>query len=277
MPYILYFGHVNIDVMLKVQSFGNIGESREVLSYERRLGGTAYNAYRSLIALGVPAKIFSVIGPDVEGIDGYFVRDDRTPTCWLITDGKEQMAYIYQGKWKDLGRMEVDIPVEEFEWFHFSTGNPEFYIKIAMRAKEKGKKIGFDPSQEIHYVYDEKTFMEMLSLADLFFCNEKEYEKALNFAQDKLFEKIVIRTEGENGASVFIPNQGWMHIESERVKVVDTTGAGDTFRAGFYAALYCGYGIMEAVKYGNLAASKVVQSKNTFYTGTWNSLMRNKI
>ncbi len=272
MSYILYFGHVNIDVILRIQNFGNLGESREVLGYESRLGGTAYNAYRSLISLRVPSKIFSVIGPEIEGIDGYFVRDDKTPTCWLITDGKEQMAYIYQGKWKKLHRMEIDIPIEDFEWLHFSTGNPEFYIKMAKKAKELGKKISFDPSQEIHYIYNEKTFMEMLSFADLFFCNEKEYEKAFNFAQDKIFEKIIIRTEGEKGASIYMPNEGWEHIEAEKVNVVDTTGAGDTFRAGFYAALYRGYGIKEAVKFGNLAAAKVVQSKDTFYTGIWEDL-----
>ena len=272
MPYILYFGHVNIDVMLKVQNFGNLGESREVLSYESRLGGTAYNAYKSLIALGVSAKIFSVIGPEIEDVDGYFVKDYKTPTCWLISDGKEQMAYIYQGKWKELGRMEIDVPIQEFEWLHFSTGTPEFYIKVAKKAKELGRKISFDPSQEIHYIYDEKTFMEMVSLADLFFCNEKEYEKALNFGQDKLFEKIIIRTEGERGASIFIPNEGWEHIEAEKVDILDTTGAGDTFRAGFYAALYRGYDIKKAVKYGNLAAAKVVESKNSFYMGSWNDL-----
>ncbi len=272
MSYLLYFGHVNIDVMLRVQNFGNVGESREVVSYETRLGGTAYNAYMSLLALRVPSKIFSVIGPEIEGIDGYFVRDDKTPTCWLISDGREQMAYVYQGKWKEMDRMEIDIPIEEFEWLHFSTGNPKFYIGVARKAKELGRKISFDPSQEIHYIYDEKTFMEMLSLADLLFCNEKEYEKALNFAKNKLFEKIIIRTEGEKGASIFVPDEGWDHIEAEKVNVVDTTGAGDTFRAGFYAALYRGYGIKESVKYGNLAAAKVVQTKSTFYTGTWDDL-----
>jgi sugar/nucleoside kinase (ribokinase family) len=272
MAYILYFGHVNIDVMLKVENFGNLGESREVKEYERRVGGTAYNAYKSLIALGVPAKIFSVIGPEIENLDGYFVRDKRNPTCWIITNGEEQIAYIYQGLWKDLHEMDVDIPVDEFEWLHFSTGNPKFYLKIARKARAMGKKISFDPSQEIHYVYDERTFNEMLSLADMFFCNEREYEKALQLSGEKLFEKIIVRTEGKRGASLYLPNKGWKHFEGISVKVIDTTGTGDTFRAAFYAALYRGHSIEEAIKYGNLAAAKVVESRESFYTGTWEEL-----
>ncbi len=272
MTYILYFGHVNIDVMLKVENFGNLGESREVKEYESRVGGTAYNAYKSLIALGVPTKIFSVVGPEIENLDGYFVRDKRNPTCWIITNGEEQMAYIYQGLWKNLHKMKVYIPIDEFEWLHFSTGNPEFYIKIAKKAKVMGKKISFDPSQEIHYVYNERKFTDMLSLADIFFCNEREYEKALQFSGEKLFNKIIVRTEGNRGASLYYPHKGWKHFNGISVKAIDTTGAGDTFRAAFYAALYRGHTLEEAIKYGNLAAAKVVMSKESFYTGTWEEL-----
>ena len=118
MHYLLYFGHVNLDIILRVKDFSEIGESREVVYYEARWGGTAYNSYKSLINLGVPVKIFSVIGPEMkEDLDGYFVRDMRNPTCWVITNGKEQMAYIYQGKWKKDKELKIDMSfIDKFQW-----------------------------------------------------------------------------------------------------------------------------------------------------------------
>lgn len=280
MSFLLYFGHVNIDISLRVEDFGDVGESREVYSYFSRIGGTAYNAYRGLRALDVPAEIFSVVGPEIrEDIDGYLVRDRRNPTCWIITNGQEQMAYLYQGLWKELHKMDVELPLEKYEWLHFSTGNPRFYVKIARKARRLGKKIAFDPSQEIHYVYTREIFKEILHLSDMFFCNIQEYERAREYAPSLLEEKIIIRTEGPRGASFYTPQNGWIHIPTLLARVVDTTGAGDTFRAGFYAALYRGYDILDAVKYGNLAALSVVESSRSYYEGTWGTLenMRNKI
>ena len=282
MSYLLYFGHVNLDIILRVEEFGGIGESREVASYEERWGGTAYNAYKSLKNLGVPVKIFSVVGSGIkEEIEGYFVEDVKNPTCWIITDGKEQMAYIYQGKWKKEEELKLDLKViDEFQWLHFSTGNPDFYIRVARYAKSKGKKIGFDPSQEIHYIYSEEKFEEMLQYSDIFFGNEREYEKALEYVGDELFEKVIVRTEGERGASIYIPGIGWKTKMGFKKKVIDTTGAGDSFRAGFYAALYRGYDFEKAVEVANIVASTVVSHPEGYYNGTWENIlnqMGNKI
>ncbi len=280
MPFLLYFGHVNTDIFLRVGDFGNVGESREVYSYFSRIGGTAYNAYRGLRALNVPSEIFSVVGPNFEeDIEGHLVRDERAPTCWIITNGQEQMAYVYQGLWNELHKMDIDLPVEKYEYLHFSTGNPKFYVKIAREARDLGKKIAFDPSQEIHYVYTKELFEKMLGLSDIFFCNVQEYQRAREYAPSLLEEKIIVRTEGSRGASFYTPQNGWIHVSTSPARVVDTTGAGDTFRAGFYAALYRGHDILGAVKYGNLAARMVVESSKTYYDGTWESLedMGNKI
>ena len=282
MPYLLYFGHVNVDVIMRVKEFAPIGESREVVMYERRIGGTAYNAFKSLMNLGVPTKIFSVISPEMkEGIDGYFVYDKMNPTCWIVTDGKEQLAYIYQGKWKRRDELNMDYSVlQNFEWIHLSTGNPEFYLDVARYAKKIGKKVGFDPSQEIHYVYGRDIFRNILRLSDIFFCNEREYEKALEFAEDILFEKTIVRTEGCRGASLYIPSRGWIRGEAFEVPVIDTTGAGDSFRAGFYAALYYGHSLEDAIRIGNFVASRVVANESSYYLGTWDDVldfMGNKI
>lgn len=274
MPYLLYFGHVNIDTILRVRDLPERGESREVVEIKERTGGTAYNTYKSLRALGVPAHIFTVVGKDFrEELEGIIIRGEITPRCWIVTDGREQTAFVYQGLWKK--KDALNIPRErlrDYEILHFSTGNPHFYLKVAREAKKMGIKIGFDPSQEIHYIYNQEIFRELLELADYFFCNENEYEKAEKWADDILKKKTVIRTEGEDGASLYLPERGWSHYPAEEVRVEDTTGAGDSFRAGFYAALYRGKSLEECVKYGNKVAGKVVSSSISYYIGTWEEI-----
>ncbi len=271
---VLYFGHVNIDVLLRVSGIPSRGESTEVVKMSERIGGTAYNAYKGLKSLGVPVDIFTVVGQDFEEkLDGYVIRGERTPMCWIVTDGKEQTAFVYQGLWKNKQRLNLDLRVlENYSHIHFSTGNPHFYLRVALRARELGKIIAFDPSQEIHYIYSKDIFKRMLSLSNFFFCNEREYEKALEFAPELLKRKIVIRTEGARGASLYSPTKGWRYFPAYKVDVVETTGAGDSFRAGFYAALYHGYSIEDAIKAGNWVASRVVSSSSTYYTGRWEEL-----
>ncbi len=269
--FLLYFGHVNFDTILRVSRLPGKGESTEVLNIFERIGGTAYNAYMGLRALGVPVHLFTVVGEDFsDKLEGWVIKGSRTPRCWIVSDGKEQSAFMYQGLWKNEEELHIDFDaLGEYEYLHFSTGNPKFYLKVAREGKRKGAKIAFDPSQEIHYVYDRRMFRELLDLADLFFCNEREYEKAEEYASDILYSKIIVRTEGDRGASLYLPEEGWKHFPANKVDVVDTTGAGDSFRAGFYAALYHGYSIEDAVKCGNSIAAKVVSSTDTYYTGPW--------
>ncbi len=276
MCFVLYFGHINYDVLIEVESFAEPGESKNIKRWKRRIGGTAYNAYKSMRALDIPVKVFSVIGNDFEErVDGYFVYDEKTPVCFIISKGSEQMAYVAQDLWLNENALHLDPKLlQKFEYLHFATGNPHFYLKLMREAKFTGKRIVFDPSQEIHYLYTKEIFSEMLQMADLFFCNSAEYDKATEFAGEVLKDKLIIRTEGENGASIHIPQKGWYHYPAYSVEVCDTVGAGDAFRAGFYAALYRGFDIETSIYYANAAASASVENDTGYITVGWKEIER---
>jgi ribokinase len=66
--------------------------------------------------------------------------------------------------------------------------------------------------------------------------------------------KTVLVTLGAQGV-VTVDAQGQTHAPAQRVDVVDTTAAGDTFIGGFCAALLPGDSVARAVAFGQAAAA----------------------
>ena len=75
----------------------------------------------------------------------------------------------------------------------------------------------------------------------------------------KAFGKKVVMTSGAEGAFYFF-NEDVNHQSVEKVEnVIDTTGAGDNFAAGFLDFYLSGKTVDEALKNGNTRAVEVIQ------------------
>lgn len=91
--------------------------------------------------------------------------------------------------------------------------------------------------------------------------NEHELKMIFNENSDKVLKhypnKLIV-TLGSKGVKYFDGSE-IRNIPSNRVDVVDTTGAGDTFCGGLAAALVRGDNIEDAIKFANKAASFTVK------------------
>src|SRR5207247_8240046 len=175
-------------------------------------------------------------------------RTDRS-SAWVFSDPKgNQMAIVDQGPMKDAGRLPLlRHSVQDVDLVHIGTGRPEYYVRIARLASSLGKTIAFDPSQEIHYVYTPRLFRELLDRSTYFFGNETEIVRAKRLARVTSTEgllritTVVVATLGSRGSAVYT-REGRIRIP--RIpprRVADVTGAGDAYRAGFYAGLARGF------------------------------------
>ena len=274
------YGHVNLDIILDLPRFPEPNTSIEIIDSKRYFGGTGGNIARISAALGTPLYLVSFVGEDFpeeymkalreEGVNVRFlkrVKGYHTPTCWIMSDREHnQIAIMDQGPMKDMDKFEPAIePIRDSEIIHITTGRPAFYLKVAKIARKMGKKIVFDPAQELHYVYTPENFNAMLPYADIFFCNESEAKRALEFSQKEEihelldFVEVIIQTLGKRGSRIitqemehFIPG---VEVKNPR----DTTGAGDAYRGGFYAALYRGYSMEASCAAGSITASEVIK------------------
>lgn len=290
------FGHVALDYIVAVRRLPLANTSVELVDRQRYFGGTAGNLARAAARLGVKVSLASFVGVDfpsdyrealekdhVDVADLRCVRKTNTPTAWVFSDARgNQIAIVDQGPMKETARLPVlRHSVRDSELVHLGTGRPGYYVKIARLAASLGRTIAFDPSQEIHYVYTARTFRELLRHSTYFFGNEAEIIRAKRFARVVSTEgllgltDVVVATLGARGSVVYT-REGRMRIP--RVpprKLVDVTGAGDAYRAGFYAGLNRGLDLRRCGVLGSATASFVVETKGTQTNlPTWSAILR---
>ncbi|MCK4614040.1 MAG: carbohydrate kinase family protein [Thermoplasmata archaeon] len=274
------YGHVNLDIILNLPRFPEPNTSIEIIDSRRYFGGTAGNVARIAAALGTPLYLVSYVGEDFpedylaallnEGVDvGYLKRVNgyHTPTCWIMSDkAHNQIAVMDQGPMKDMENFEPDrAPIENSEVIHIATGRPGFYMKVVETARKLGKRIAFDPGQELHYVYRPESFLDMLRYADIFFCNEGEGRKALEYSKKSeltdLLNEVgtIVQTLGKRGSRILTKEEEIFIPGVEVENPVDTTGAGDAYRGGFYAALYRGLTLEACGAAGAITAAEVIK------------------
>ena len=278
------FGHVVLDHILSVPTLPVPDRTVRVLARHRTFGGTGGNIARIAARLGVPTALASFVGEDfpddyrsalkASGVDLRDLRSVRgygTATVWIFSDPKgNQTAVVDQGPMAHASKFALlTHAVTSSRVVHLGTGRPEYYRRVAALAERLGKVIAFDPSQEIHYVYTAASFLGLLRRADYFFGNEPEVLAALRFARlrrsrDLLrYVDVVVRTRGERGSEVMAAD-GTTPIPALRPRrVVDVTGAGDAYRAGFYAGLHRGYDPVRCAFLGSSVASFVVEAAGT--------------
>ncbi len=150
------------------------------------------------------------------------------------------------------------------------------YQKVIDYKKTKDIKLAFNPGT-IQLEKRGKVFIDVLENTDYLFVNKQEaeeilYGKELNltaengsvikkllFGLKSLGAKNIIVTDAENGSFVQDENNNYYHLGIEKVEVVEKTGAGDAYTAGFLSAVLYNKSIEEAMRWGTLNSASVVQ------------------
>ncbi|MBA3046289.1 MAG: carbohydrate kinase family protein [Candidatus Thermoplasmatota archaeon] len=276
------FGHVNIDYLMKVEKLPKPNTSVEVSDVERFFGGTGSNIAMMASAMGVRTALASFVGKDFPkdfkdalfqaGVDTYDLAEIEgflTPTCRIMTDAQEnQICIMDQGPMAKMDKFAMAAhTVESSEIIHISTGRPAYYKRIMKAARKLGKRIHFDPAQELRYVYTPEIFSEMLDISDLLFVNQHELKIAMKYLGMKKKENmldrvgIIVVTKGKEGSEI-ITLSGTTAIPAIKpTKILDPTGAGDAYRAGFYAGLSRGMDLETCGILGASASSFAIGTK----------------
>jgi len=290
-------GHLVTDRIISVGKLPGPDTSVAVKRMNDSFGGTAGNLSIMTAQLGLKTGILSFVGADfpenymkelkkhgieTEGI--IEVTGEKTPTSIIISDANgKQAGLFYQGAMGGMRRREVPERMLDAasgtDVLHIGTGHPDFYARLVDRVKEKNPDIliGFEPGQEIYYIYDKNSLWEMLRRTNIYFTNENEWSKTKKMLGIEREEELLalvrlyVKTLGEKG-SIIYTEEGEINIPAMAPDTeVDATGCGDAYKGAFYAALYeKRMGVEESGRAGAAAASYIVEKKETQTDGiTW--------
>ena len=192
----------------------------------------------------------------------------------LITPDSERTMCTYLGISSHLSESDINqnniinnelIFLEGYLW---DKGTSEKMFKHAINIAKKGKvKIAMSLSDIFCVTRHKEDFYNLLKNdLDILIGNENEINELTNkknlldsINQLKAFNKLIVITRSDKG-SVAIKDNEIINCESKKVnKILDLTGAGDLFAAGFLKEYLEKSEIKKCLMTGSILASKIIQ------------------
>jgi len=281
MAKILGIGNSVLDIVLTTEHF--VAEDQECRANTRQsqLGGNVANNLNVLTQLGHQTAICTSLGGDSEAknilkqlqqcqISTHFVQtflQGKTPTSYITLNQEKGSRTIVH--YRDCPEVSFDffakIEVEDFDWLHFEARNMDALPGMLNIAKT------FLDSQPISLEVekDREGIEACLPLANVIFFSHHfaqqrgftDGETLLTAMKSLAPQSHLICTWGSQGAWFLeAGKEAIQHQPAQKIKVIDSLGAGDTFNAGVIHALSHGDCLKDAVQAGSdLAARKCQQ------------------
>ena len=199
------------------------------------------------------------------------IETSPTGTCLvLITPDAERTMVVFLGIAGKISEKDIDEKIVKesemtfLEGYLWDEGEPKTaFDKVMLLSKKKAMSLSDQFCVERH----KENFLDLVkNKLDITFANEQEIKSLIdtkNFEEVVAFGKqlgrFLIITRGENG-SVAIKNDDVVECKSKtNLKIVDLTGAGDLFAAGFLHGFINNYSMKESLEKGTEMSSKIIQ------------------
>jgi adenosine kinase len=287
---ILVSGSVALDhIMVFPDRFANhilpdkvhaLNVSFNITSLKTHFGGVAANIAYHLRKLGeepvILAGVGSDFGPYAEWLDrcgirrdGIRVLDDvRTPQGFVTTDRDDcQIWAFYEGAMARASAARVEDVKDELSLGIVSSNSRQAMVEHARALKARRVPTWIDPSHGLP-ILAKQELIEMIEGAAGYFVNDYEWSltqqhTGLSEAEIERRCGAVVITRGPEGSEV---RSGGKRIAIPPVKaqqVVDPTGCGDAYRAGFLCGLSRGLPFEVAGRMGSVLGARQVEVLGT--------------
>jgi len=277
------FGALNVDKLFRVNKIATAEEESFITDCEEACGGSAANTIVGLARLGCKVGFIGKVADDREGkllIEDFrregvatngiiLAKKDRSGTVMGFVDKKgERALYVDPGVNDTIKFNEINQEYAfQAKFLHLTS----FVGKESFRSQKKliemlsrTVKISLDPGElyarkgltTLEPII-ERTFVLMPNLNELELLTSKaDYRKGAEFLFEKGVAMMAVKM-GRKGCYVTDGKESHI-IEAFKVKVVDTTGAGDAFCAGFLYGLIKDKSLYECGRLGNFVASRCI-------------------
>jgi sulfofructose kinase len=270
------FGTNAVDFLIRVPHYPAFDSKVELSDYTQAAGGEIATSMVGLSRLGLKAAYAGRFGKEPTGDFGIRSLSDEgvdvrlaeqiegavTQIAFIIIDERNGERTVIWKRDTKLAYSEEDAPLSAARLgraLHFTPHDTAACIRLAKEARQCGTIVSIDIDNVFEGVED------LLPLVDILISSAEFPEKLTGDASPdgglvKLKKRygcpVVGLTLGEKGSLVHC---GGEFIETRGFGVPggckDTTGAGDSFRAGFLYGLLKGYSVEEAAESANAVAA----------------------
>lgn len=269
------------------EGFGSDEEFESLLEQLKRFGtlksksggGSAANTLVALARMGFPTGFIGKIGEDEEGdflvgdlepvrID-LIRRGQRSGVCLVVLDRHQDRFLFVRGNANStLTAEEINFDVlKDISWVHLTSfvGESPFEAqKVLLGRLESSVKVSLDPG-EIYAKKGLKKIEPLLKRCGILFLTEKEIglltHQDLHAGVKSLMKagpSVLVCKRGRQGSHVFTEQEDF-EVPAVQVDVVDNTGAGDVYNAGFLAGIFLRRSLEESALFATIAAAKSVK------------------
>ncbi len=262
--------------------FPGIDEEVEVIRLEEVPGGSAANYIVGVARLGVNAGFIGKIGDDSygkkllneflqENVDVSQIKIEKSShsgMCLIPIDAEgNRQIFSFRGANANLTSSDIDTSVITNASLLHITSPPLDVAKFVARiAKKNEVRVSYDPGGKV--IRKGLTYIEpILENTDIFLPSSSELTflfpklKELETAAHELLEQygiqIIAIKLGARGCLIVTKNDEIL-VEGHKVKVIDTTGAGDAFAAAFTVGIKERWSLEKSAQFANAAGAITV-------------------
>ncbi|MFI6577289.1 carbohydrate kinase family protein [Nocardiopsis sp. NPDC050513] len=246
-----------------------------------RRGGVAANICFGMGGFGLNPVLVGAAGADFEeyrswldrhGVDtsAVHISELRHTARFICTTDldQNQIASFYAGAMAEARNIELQ-PIAErlggLDLVLIGADDPAAMVRHSEECRTRSIPFAADPSQQLARMEGPQV-RSLIEGATFLFSNE--YEKALaeqktDWSDEEVLDRVGTRvtTLGAKGARIDRRGEPSIHVPSAAVgELVDPTGMGDAFRAGFLAAHSWGLSLERAAQVGNATAAHCLEA-----------------
>ncbi|MEJ7925921.1 adenosine kinase [Sphingobium sp. AN641] len=272
-----------IDAATAEQLYADMGSAIETS------GGSAANTLAGLAALGKNCgfigqvnddQLGAVFAHDIRALGVRFATaplsgDEPTARCLiLVTPDAQRTMNTFLGASQYLPATAIDADLIRsagilyLEGYLWDPQQPRAAMRAAIAAaRDAGRRVAFTLSDNFVIDRHRADFLDLIDqgLIDILFSNEGEVQSLVQIddfdaavAQVAAKVPVLVSTRSEKGVIAVVDGIRYEVPAAPVAQVVDTTGAGDLFAAGFLAAHIDGRGVEDCLKLGAAAAAEVI-------------------
>ena len=285
MPRIATIGDINVDLIIPIEKMPMPGKQVITTDFQMHGGGCSANFSLACARLGMDIHLFGKVGDDVFGThvlvelednkvdtSNVLLTNKKTGVTIAMIQGIERSFITFRGENATYCLADIDVSKIKADIVHLPSyflmdGLRYDYTKLIDILHAAGIPISFDTGWDPRGFVSETLdpLMEILPKVDLFLPNIDEARNILKLSEDVKPEnaarmlvdagiKTAVVKLGEGGCWV-ADKDTLEYVPAFKVKVVDTTGAGDNFAAGFISAFISGKTLQQSAVIGSATAA----------------------